>query len=73
MGRPRSNRKCSVEGCDSKHYGKGFCCKHYQRLLHHGSTERIGWHSHRERVKAKWELPDDLKEAYGVKAPYLGG
>lgn len=27
------NRKCSVPGCDRKHYGKGFCGMHYQRHI----------------------------------------
>jgi len=25
------NRKCSVEGCNDKHHGKGFCKNHYQQ------------------------------------------
>ena len=24
-------RTCKVKGCDRKHYGKGYCNKHYQR------------------------------------------
>ena len=24
-------RFCSIDGCEKKHYGKGFCSKHYQR------------------------------------------
>ena len=28
--------KCSVVGCTGKHYGKGFCSKHYQRWARHG-------------------------------------
>lgn len=28
---------CSVDGCDRKHYGKGFCAKHYQRWRTHGT------------------------------------
>jgi hypothetical protein len=27
-------RTCSIESCDSKHYGKGYCKKHYQKLIH---------------------------------------
>lgn len=30
-------RKCSVEGCDEPHRGKGFCAAHYQRWNRNGS------------------------------------
>lgn len=36
MGRVSSNRACSVEGCDKKHYGKNFCKKHYNQVRKHG-------------------------------------
>jgi len=29
-------RKCSVDGCDGKHYGRGFCEPHYYRWRQHG-------------------------------------
>lgn len=29
-GRPPSNRKCTVKGCNEKHVAHGFCSKHYQ-------------------------------------------
>jgi len=29
-------RKCTVEGCDSKHYAKGYCVKHYMRFKKYG-------------------------------------
>ena len=29
-------RTCSVEGCENKHYGKGYCHKHYQQFRRHG-------------------------------------
>lgn len=31
MAGVKKNRKCDVEGCESQHYGNGFCSKHYQR------------------------------------------
>ena len=31
--------ECSVEGCSKKHYGLGFCGKHYKRFKKTGSTE----------------------------------
>jgi len=32
-------RLCSVEGCGKKYYAKGYCKKHYGRVLKHGSTQ----------------------------------
>jgi hypothetical protein len=29
-GRPRSNRKCEVSGCNRSHVAQGFCSRHYQ-------------------------------------------
>lgn len=31
-----ANKLCSVNGCDTKHYGLGLCNKHYSRLKRHG-------------------------------------
>ncbi len=30
VGRPRSDRKCSLRGCGLPHVAQGFCSKHYQ-------------------------------------------
>ena len=30
------SKKCSVEGCEKKHYGKGYCQKHYNQIKRHG-------------------------------------
>lgn len=37
-------RKCSIEGCEREHYGKGFCSAHYKRNRRHGDplAGRIG-------------------------------
>lgn len=29
-------RTCSVEGCENKHYGKGYCDKHYRQFKKYG-------------------------------------
>ena len=29
-------RICSVEGCENKHYGLGYCCKHYEQFKRYG-------------------------------------
>jgi HNH endonuclease len=31
-----ANRTCSIEGCDGKHYGQGYCQRHYWRSKRHG-------------------------------------
>jgi hypothetical protein len=33
-----SHRRCDVDGCGRKHYGKGWCQAHYNRLLLHGDV-----------------------------------
>ena len=33
---------CSVEGCDRKTYGKGYCTLHYQRVRAHGDPGPSG-------------------------------
>lgn len=33
-------RTCSVEGCDKKHYGRGYCANHYQLWRRHGNPEK---------------------------------
>ena len=29
-------KKCSVEGCENKHYAKGYCSRHYQQYKKYG-------------------------------------
>jgi hypothetical protein len=36
MSKPKAyiaRRRCDVHGCEAKHYGKGFCHKHYKRWI----------------------------------------
>lgn len=32
-------RVCSIEGCERRHLAKGYCGKHYQRMVAHGSPD----------------------------------
>jgi hypothetical protein len=41
-----AGRACSIAGCTKKHYGKGFCVKHYHRDRRHGDTSAVH-HGHR--------------------------
>jgi len=34
-------RICKIEGCGIKHYGKGFCRKHYRRFFKHGNPNMV--------------------------------
>ena len=36
MGRKKSIRQCSVDGCDNKHLAIGFCAKHWYRFKKYG-------------------------------------
>lgn len=34
-----TERTCSVDGCEGRHYGKGWCLRHYTRMRRHGSLD----------------------------------
>ncbi|MGF2716917.1 hypothetical protein ACQUY5_32990, partial [Bacillus cereus] len=37
QNREKEVRLCSIEGCSSKHYGKGYCSKHYRMVRKTGN------------------------------------
>jgi len=44
FGREHGNwkgRTCKLEGCNRKHQSLGYCNIHYQRILRHGSPEKV--------------------------------
>lgn len=36
-----AERICSVDGCDQKHFGRGYCNMHHKRLWRYGQTEKM--------------------------------
>lgn len=51
-------RICSVSGCAGKHYGKGFCRKHYLRVRVHGDSAADLRASQRPLAERFWEKVD---------------
>ena len=35
------SKKCSLDNCDNQHYAKGYCRKHYARVIRYGTTELV--------------------------------
>lgn len=50
-----SDRTCSVADCDSPHYCKGYCCKHYNRVRLYGRVERLRRPTLEERFWSRFE------------------
>jgi HNH endonuclease len=49
------NRFCEINGCDSKHYGKGYCQKHYSKYRKYGNPlESFQRQSIEERLFSKY-------------------
>lgn len=39
-----THRTCKIDGCERKHYGRGYCSKHWQRLRTHGDPNYVTKH-----------------------------
>lgn len=52
---------CKVNGCNKKAVGRGLCSKHYQRFMHHGSTEPMEVH---DGLRTKY--PDEYRSWYAM-------
>ena len=63
----KATRTCSIEGCDRKHSARGFCERHYDRLMHHGTTDLLPVLSAAERLAAGLErMPNGCLEWTGA-------
>lgn len=45
-----TSRVCSIDGCDRSYYTKGYCRRHYARVLRTGGTDRTNKIYDKERV-----------------------
>ena len=74
-----TTKKCSVDGCGSKHFARGFCAKHYKvfwrigkpiadRECFHGTPEERFWHyTHKKGIDECWEWAGNKdKDGYGM-------
>lgn len=66
-------KNCSVEECDQKHYGRGLCRLHYQRVVRNGTTGTMPPSVVEDRFWSKvsksgscWQWMGEIKEpGYG--------
>lgn len=52
-------RTCSVEGCDRRHYGRGWCNTHYQRWYFHGDPLKT--------LRIRGDLPERLTDKFTIE------
>lgn len=66
MGRPFSNRTCSVDGCDRKHCAKGLCRPHWKQARRRPpqSLEERFW-SKVQKTESCWLWTAALNQGYG--------
>ena len=66
---PKTIKHCSVEECQGRPIGRGYCSKHYQRLMRHGSTDARQVPSESERF---WAKVDKTGECWNWTAATYG-
>ena len=58
-GDDMAKRTCSIDGCESAHYGRGFCAKHWARWKRHGDPLAVGTFVTKMTVEeALWDRVD---------------
>jgi len=54
-------KTCSVDGCDARHFGRGFCRRHYNRAIHSGQLQK------KARPPSAFDAPRDFPERPGYE------
>lgn len=54
-------RRCSIEECDNKHFGKGYCSKHYTRLRRNGDPNIVQYERHGYRFHRLYPMWQHMK------------
>lgn len=49
-------KSCSIDGCDEKHYGQGYCRKHWMRNRRHGDPEKESSRGKGHKTRAGYVL-----------------
>ena len=62
--------QCSVEGCDSVSYAKGFCNRHYKRMKKYGTVDGSGYPDRGELLGFLKKIVADPPEDKCVLWPY---
>lgn len=66
MGKPT----CTVDGCDRRHYGRGYCRKHWQRWRTYGTHTLPAPPSLAEKMKARTKRGPSCWLWVGAKSVY---
>lgn len=66
----KPTRKCTIDGCERKHYGRGWCERHYKRWRTHGSPTAGG--PYRKFASKQTPPADGLCTIEGCQRPHHG-
>ena len=48
-------KECSIDGCQTRAYARGWCSKHYTRWRNHGDPMHTAWEIH-GKIGDKWRV-----------------
>jgi hypothetical protein len=68
-GKFAKNRTCSVEGCDRRHFGHGFCQLHYQRWISNGDPLIVRGKAANLPVRKIRSVEDRARDKFTPGAP----
>jgi len=68
-------RQCEVEGCDRKHFGKGYCMMHHRRWWKYGNPLKLQRNPHDKRThgmtgSVEYSTWNAMKRRCSAKNPY---